>query len=324
VWFDSTLNKGRNLILKRRDFLKAGSAALASSFLYAGRLSGQTLSLPLGLELYSVREYLPTDYAGTLKKIGALGYREVESAHGYFNHSVAEVKQAMQDAKLKVVSAAYSFDDLHPQFDQILEFNKALGVGYIICVSPGFKDPMRIKNMKPAETVNALTLDDWRWSAEAFNRMGEKTHAAGMKFGYHNHTVEFRRVDGVVPYLELLRLTDPSKVTMEMDCGWVIVAGGNPVDYLREYPTRISMLHVKDFKRIDPAAPAKDPVAAELGQGVIDYRPIFEAAGKTGNVKHCFVEQEQFDVPPMESLAIDAAYMRKLGAVQESARTLPI
>ena len=98
-----------------------------------------------------MREYLPTDYAGTLKKIGALGYREVQSAHGYFHHSVAEVKQAMQDANLKVVSAAYSFDDLHPQFDQILEFNKSLGVGYIICVSPGFKDPLRIKNMNPAD-----------------------------------------------------------------------------------------------------------------------------------------------------------------------------
>ena len=263
-----------------------------------------------------MREYLPTDYAGTLKKIGALGYREVESAHGYFNHSVAEVKQAMQDAKLKVVSAAYSFDDLQPQFDQILEFNKALGVGYIVCVSRDSKDPLRIKNMNPADRANALTLDDWRWSAEVFNRMGEKTNAAGMKFGYHNHTLEFRRLNGVVPYVELLRLTDPSKVTMEMDCRSVIASRQESVDYLRKYPTRISMLHVKDFKRIDPAAPTKDPVAGDWDGASSIMLPSSRPPGRQGNVKHCFVEQEQFDVPPMESLAIDAAYMRKMGAVR--------
>jgi sugar phosphate isomerase/epimerase len=271
------------------------------------------LQAPLGLQLYSVRELLPTDYEGTLKEIGALGYREVEAA-GYFNHSAAEVKQAMSTAKLNLVSAHYSSDDLHQQLDPILAFGKELGLSYIICSFPGFKDPSRLKNMSPRDRAHAFTLEDWRWNAEQFNAIGEKVSAAGLKFGYHNHTMEFHETEGVVPYVELLRLTDPSKVTMELDCGWVIFGGGNPVEYLQKYPTRISMLHVKDFKAIDASSSMTHrPTIAELGQGTIDYRPIFQEAAKAGNVKHCFVEQEGFDVPAMQSLKIDADYMHKLG-----------
>jgi sugar phosphate isomerase/epimerase len=274
--------------------------------LQANKLHAQTLHLPLAIQLYSVRELLPNDYAGTLKQLGSLGYREVESA-GYFNHSAAEVKQAMDAAGLKLVSAHYPSNDLHKQFDQIVAFNKELGVQYIICSSPRPKDPA------PARGT-PFTLDDWRYNADEFNALGEKVQAAGLKFGYHNHITEFHETDGVVPYVELMRLTDPSKVTMEMDCGWVIVGGGNPIELLRAYPTRISMLHVKDFKRSDtPPSNTNRPQVAELGQGTIDYAPILTAAAKTGNIKHCFVEQEAFDVPPMESLKIDADYMRKLG-----------
>jgi sugar phosphate isomerase/epimerase len=291
----------------RRDFLKTCAASLVygSSPMLAEDLQAKTLNLPLALQLYSVRELLPADYAGTLKEIGKLGYREVESA-GYFNHSATEIKQAMDDAGLKLVSAHYPSDDLHRQFDQILSFNKELGVTYIVCASP------RRKNANSAPRDSTFTLDDWRSNADEFNALGEKVAAAGMKFGYHNHFTEFHVTDGIVPYVELLRLTDPSKVTMEMDCGWVIVGGGNPIEYLRNYPTRISMLHVKDFKGAEtPPSNLNRPV--ELGKGTIDYGPILHEAAKTGSVKHCFVEQEAFNVPPMQSLKIDADYMRSLG-----------
>jgi sugar phosphate isomerase/epimerase len=159
-----------------------------------------------------------------------------------------------------------------------------------------------------------MTLEDWRWNAEQFNRLGERVNAAGMKFGYHNHTAEFRAVNGVAIYDELLRLTDPTKVTMEMDCGWVIVGGKNPVDYLKRYPTRISMLHVKDFKLSGAlGSDVHPPPSAELGRGNIDYRSIFGAA-EGANIKHAFIEQEQYDMPPMEALKIDAEYMKALTA----------
>jgi len=218
---DSFAIEERGLILNhsRRDFVKAGSASLicGSSALHAGKLDAKTLRLPLGLQLYSVRQILPTDYDGTLKEIGALGYKEVEAA-GYFNHSAAEVKTAMNNAGLKLVSAHHPSDDLHRNLDQILSFSHELGITYIVCSSPGHKNP------NPADKGN-FTLDDWRWNADQFNVIGEKVSAAGMKFGYHNHILEFKETGGVIPYVELLRLTDPSKVTMELDCGWVTVGG---------------------------------------------------------------------------------------------------
>ena len=130
--------------------------------------------------------------------------------------------------------------------------------------------------------------------------------AAGFRFGYHNHTPEFVAVDGVAPYDELMKLTDPALVTFEMDCGWVMVGGGDPVALLQKYSNRISMLHVKDFQPgVTP------PHAAQLGHGRIDYRPIF-AAAKKGEIKHYFVEQEEFDIPWQEALKIDADYLRSI------------
>jgi hypothetical protein len=129
----------------RRDFVKAGSASLLYGSIH-NRLNAQTLKVPLGLQLYSVREQLPKDYEGTLKQLGAIGFREVEAA-GYYNHSAAQVKQAMSNAGLHLVSAHYGSDDLHKKLDEIIAFNKEVGVSYLICSFPGFKDPSRVKNI---------------------------------------------------------------------------------------------------------------------------------------------------------------------------------
>jgi len=297
----------------RRNFLQSATAALvySSTLLRSSRLMASPFGLPIGLQLYSVRELLPKDYEGTLKQIGALGYREVEAA-GYFGHTPQQVKDAMSAAGLRLVSAHYSYDNLSKDFDNILAFNHEAGVDYIICSFPGIKDPSRIKNMSHRAMVNSFTMDDYRWNADHFNKFGEKVKAAGMKFGYHNHTMEFGKQEGLVPLDEMIRLTDPSLVTFELDCGWVIVGGADPVDYLHRYPTRISMLHVKDFKHTGkPESIAEPPPAAQLGEGRLDYRPVFEAA-KKANIKHYFVEQEGFDIPPFEALKIDEEYMRKL------------
>jgi sugar phosphate isomerase/epimerase len=297
----------------RRSFIQsAAAAAVSSSPLFrSDRLMASPFGLPIGLQLYSVREMMAKDYEGTLKQIGALGYQEVEAA-GYFDHSSEQVKRAMSSAGLKCVSAHYSYTNLNKDFDKIVAFNKDIGVQYIICAFPGIKDPSRLKDMSYRTQITSFTLEDYRWNADQFNKFGKKLKAAGMKFGYHNHTMEFAKQDGVVPFDEMVRLTDPELVTFEMDCGWVIVGGANPVDYLHRYPARISMLHVKDFKHAEKSASALEPPpAAELGRGTLDYRPVFEAA-KKANIKHYFVEQEEFDLPPMESLKIDADYMKNL------------
>ena len=297
------------VMISRRHFIESAAAAMVLA--KAGRAAASPFGLPVGLQLYSVREQLAKDYQGTLKQVGALGYTEVESA-GFFDHSPAQVRQAMDAAGLRCVSSHYSSDALAGGSDKIIAFAQELGVSYVICSFPGLKDPARLKDKSHRGMVEAFTLEDWRWNADNFNKLGAKVKAAGMKFGYHNHTMEFRPQDGVVPFDELIKLTDPSLVTIEMDCGWVMVGGGDPVAYLNKYPDRISMLHVKDFKRTDkPALMSEPPPAAELGPGTLDYRPIFEAA-KNAHIVHYFVEQEGFDKPPMEALKIDADYMKKL------------
>src|SRR6202167_2541478 len=299
--------------ISRRTFLKtaSASAALAAAGVDASWLMANPLVLPLGLQLYSVRDLLPQDYEGTLRELSGLGYREVEAA-GFFGRSASDVKHAMEQAGLHCVSAHYSYADLAPRLPQAIEFGKALGLEYIICASPGLPDRSPAKSADKRVAREAMTLDDWRWNAEQFNRMGERGNAAGIKFGYHNHTAEFRTGNGIVLYDEVLRLTDPAKVTMELDCGWMIVGGKNPVDYLERYPTRFSLLHVKDFKMSGkPGSDKEPPPSAELGQGSIDYRPIFAAAKKAA-IKHAFIEQEQYDMPPMEALKIDAEYFQAL------------
>jgi sugar phosphate isomerase/epimerase len=283
------------MLITRRRFISSTSAAAA--LLYSGVGHAASLGLPVGLQLYSVRTLLPTDYAGTLKQVGALGYKEVEAA-GFFNLPVERVKAAMKAAGLRCVSAHYALPLLRQHLDEILPFCKSLGAGYVVCSSP----------MHEQEGVKGpLTLDDWRWSAEQFNQVATKVEAAGMKFAYHNHVAEFHAIDGTLPYEELLKHTDPAKVSFELDCGWAIVSGQDPVHYLKQYPTRIVMLHVKDFKD-------NKPPSVELGTGSIDYTPIFAAAAATGHIRHAFVEQEEFQGPIMEALAVDAKYMKRFHA----------
>lgn len=291
----------------RRGFVQAGVAGVvcAREMFGPARAMATPLGLPLGLQLYSVREQLPGDFTGTLNKLGALGYQEVEGADvaGLYKKPAAEVKQAVAGAGLRWVSAHYSWGALSPDIDKAFAYQKELGAEYVICASPGRRDASA-----GGGGMHGLTMDDWHYNAENFNEAGEKAKGMGLKFGYHNHVAEFAKDGGLVPYDELLRLTDPALVTFEMDCGWVSVGGGDPVAYLKKYPTRISMLHVKDFK--PKVAGVERPEAANLGQGTVDFRPIFAAAKAGGNIKHMFVEQEGFDVPWDQALKVDADYMK--------------
>ena len=295
--------------VSRRTFLKGISLSGVGLALWnrVPRLMADPLGLPLGIQLYSVRDVLPKDYDGTLRQLSAIGYREVEAA-GFFGRSASEVKQSMDRANLRCVSAHYSLKDLLPKVDETIQYGKDLGLQYIVCASPWFKDPSRVKDAGSRDAREHMTLADWKWNADQFNRIGERVHAAGMHFAYHNHTPEFRSENGVVFYDELLRLTDPRKVAMELDCGWCVVAGKNPAEYLSKYPTRFAMLHVKDFKMTADTTPENAPPSTELGHGTIDYHPIFQAA-KKADIKHAFVEQEQFDMPEMEALKVDADYI---------------
>ncbi len=270
-----------------------------ASVLSPSRSFAEPFGLPLGLQLYSVRQQLQQDFNGTLQTLGQLGYREVEAA-GFYGKSAADFRAAMSKTGLQCVSSHSPYADLGPRFAEILDYAEGVGVRYLICSSPGHKTP---------GATGKLTLEDWRWNAEQFNRMGEACKKRQIQFGYHNHVAEFAAIDGVVPYLELLHRTDPANVTMEMDCGWVLVGGGNPVELMRGHPGRFSMLHVKDFKLL--AAAEDGHASAELGLGVIDYMPIFAEAKHSQHIQHVFVEQEEFDRPYQEALKTDAQYLQR-------------
>ena len=281
----------------RRTFLKASSAFTAGVCAGAGKLAASTLKLPLGLQLYSVRSLLPTEFDGTLAKVRADGYTVVEAA-GFYDRSAADFRKAMDKAGLRCVSSHHALSVLETQLDQWIEYGNTLGLEYIICSSSGgmHRDPA---------AKGAATLDDWRWIADEFNRIGESVKAGGMIFGVHNHTPEFAVIDGVLVYDELLKRTDPAMVIFEMDAGWVYASGHNPVDYLTKMPERFPLMHVKDMVR---QLDGKELMTV-LGKGSIDYGPILRAATE---LKYYFVEQEQFEMEPIEELRLDAEYMRKL------------
>jgi len=163
----------------RRRFLKASGAAVAATCVGARQLSAAPLRFPVGLQLYSVRDLLPKDFDGTLARVRAAGYTEVEAA-GYYDKPAAEFRKAMGAAGLRCISTHHPMVVLKPRLDELIEYGHALGLNYMVCPSPMRKDPA---------AKGPLTLDDWRWTADELNKIGEKVNAAGMRFGYHNHTL---------------------------------------------------------------------------------------------------------------------------------------
>lgn len=277
----------------RREFVKiSGAAAMAACA--GSRAWAARVNLPIGLQLYSVRNLLPKDFEGTLKQLRGMDYRVVEAA-GYYNKTAADWKKAMAEAGLRCISSHHVLADLKSKLNELIDYGHATGLEYMICSWAGMhRDPAK---------KGDLNLDDWRWVADQFNEIGEKVKAAGMQFGYHNHTIEFKEEDGVLYYDELLKRTNPKYVIFEMDCGWVVAAGRNPVEWLSKTPKRFPLLHVKDMAK----GAGGEWHSVVLGTGVIDYHPIFKAA--TG-LKQYFIEQEEFRSDPLSELHQDAEYMR--------------
>jgi sugar phosphate isomerase/epimerase len=198
----------------------------------------------------------------------------------------------------------------------------------MVVTVPWVADPSRFKSNATGDQtafflaiLQRLTLDDWKWNAEQFNKVGEQIRKAGLQLGYHNHNFEFRSYGSTTGYDEFIRLTDPDLVKLELDCGWMTVAGLDPVAYLTKYPERYRLLHIKDFRKgFTPTTKLGDqgqnaPVPTELGRGAIDYRRILDAASK-GQIRALFVEQEPpfTEMPALEAIKLDYDYLKKLQA----------
>ena len=270
-------------------FVSLGTASLGR---HVSSVAGRRLS-KIGLQLYTVRRELEKDFTGTLEKVAALGFREVEFA-GYFKHSPQEVKTILARYQLSSPSAHISTAALRGTLQEEIEAAQAIGHQYLVCAY-----------LPPEER---RSLDDYKKLVELFNRAGERLKKVGIQFGYHNHDFEFTTItggEGRLPYDVILAGTDPTLVKMELDLYWITKAGQDPLKYFSAYPGRFPLLHVKDMD----ATPKH--FFTEVGQGTIDFKKILAAAQAEG-VKHYFVEQDETPASPFSSIKLSIDYLKRL------------
>jgi sugar phosphate isomerase/epimerase len=265
----------------RREFLRAlGISAVGATAL--SRVTWAELArkkLPLGIQLYTVRDLLAKDFEGTLAQVGAAGYKEVEFA-GYYKRTPAQVRDALAKAGLTAPSSHIPLPKDDDAWKQALADANAIGHQWVVIP---WLDPALRK-----------TPDDWKRHAERLDHLGGLTKDAGLKFAYHNHDFELaQNAAGSGTYLDLLLTqTDPNLVSYEMDVYWVTKGGGDPLAYLAKYPHRFAMLHLKD------ATAAPEQKMVDVGSGVIDWRTVLTSARAQG-ATHAFVEHDK----PADSLA---------------------
>jgi len=273
--------------MDRRSFL----GTLTGAGLLANRLSWAADNRKidkLGLQLYTVRDAMKGDFDGTLAKVAAVGYGEVEFA-GYFDHSPKDVKASIDRVGLVSPSAHFDNSYLGDKWPGVLESANVIGQKYVIC-----------------SFIDEKTRQEpgiWPRLAESFNRAGEAARKVGIQFGYHNHSFEFTPVDGKLPYDILLNSTDPNLVKMEMDLYWIVNAGADPLAYFNRYPGRFHLVHVKGRAKNGDITEVKSDNA-------IDWKAIFAQSEKAG-IKHYFVEQDKSD-SPFDSIRTSFNYLHDL------------
>lgn len=298
-------------MLSRRAFLHQGSLVLASlTTLGAHAAPSRTgpLNLPIGIQLWAVKDDVAKDLPAALKAVAAIGYKEVE-LFGKPTLPPEKLKTVLSDLGLKAPSMHVGMSDVGTDLQQRVDFAKGVGAEYLVVSFPWTADS-RFKD--GGQLASGITLDDWKWNADQLNRMGEVTKKAGIKAGYHNHNMEFRSYDGVTGYDELLRRTDPALVTMQLDIGWVVTAGADPLTYLTKHANRVSMLHVKDVRKgFKKAVDHMDSQTVEIGSGQVDWPRLFAAMDRK-QIKHYFVEQENFERAPLEAAKLSFNYLSTL------------
>jgi len=288
--------------INRREFLKRASWGLGALALWQhGQIAADPYGMPIGLQLYTVRDHLEKNLEGTFKRVAEIGYRVVElgGTFDFYGRKPTELKRMLNDAGLQPLSTHFTERQLKTDLEKHIADSKECGITYVGLASLDAQD---------RKSLEAIKRDaDW------FNQVGESVTRAGCHFFYHGHNFDFATIDGVVEYDELIRRTDPKLANFELDCFWCVRAGKDPVDYFNRFPGRFPQLHIKDLKPGFPPTTQSDehPAFTEVGQGVIDWPKIFKAARK-GGLKHYYVEQDQWDRDSLESARISYQYLHQL------------
>jgi sugar phosphate isomerase/epimerase len=280
-------------------------------------MRGDPLGLAPGVQLWSVREQMKGDLDGTLRRLAAIGYREVELFET--PQRPVEFRKGVEDAGLKCVSGHFELKDL--QDPVTIAAAQALGLSYMILVFPALPSlagqSVDANFARFVPLYEKISLSDYKWNAGQLNRCAENLKRHGIRTGYHNHAIDFKNLGGARGFDTLIENTDPDLVCFEMDCGHVIHAGYDPIAYLNKYPTRIELLHLKDLVpgyHVSTTLDTEDKdTNAEIGAGSIDWKKLFETAARYRRVKHYFVEHEgKMAHPPLEALQISYTYLQKL------------
>ena len=292
--------------MDRRTFLSKLSRAAAATMI--GRnfawAAEQRRIKTIGIQLYTVRDALKRDYDGTLAKLAAMGYREVEYGRDH-DKPPKQMREALMRYGLTSPSYHVDWNSLGADWPKVIEDNKIVGRTYL--VNPWIDEEVRNKP------------DGWKHAAETLNRAGETAKKAGIQFAYHNHWMEFVPLDdGKLPYDVLLENCDPNLVKMQMDLGWITVGGQDPVKYFERYPGRFPMVHVKDVHEVPDAASVRGgrfagenmTILADVGSGIIDWKRIFAHSEQAG-IKHYFVEHDN-PKDSMETARVSYRYLEQL------------
>jgi sugar phosphate isomerase/epimerase len=291
--------------MNRRTFIGTSIAATVASARAAWPAATHHIA-PIGLQLYTVRELMKTDFDGTIAKVAQVGYKEVEFA-GYFGKTPQEVRATLEKNSLAAPSAHFGYDIVEQKWSETLDTAHSIGHKFVVCPWIDVK-----QRAEP---------DGWKRAAELFNRAGEAAQKAGIQFAYHNHAFEFapsQVLGGKLPYDFLLENTDPKFVKMELDLCWITVAGQNPVKYFGRYPGRFPLVHVKDWTTKGPTndyggatgSSKKTGHIADVGQGDIDWKHIFAQSDKAG-IQHYIVENDE-PKSPFDDIKVSLDYLAKL------------
>jgi sugar phosphate isomerase/epimerase len=290
----------------RREFLTTTVAAGLSATALASRRTWAAeaatikspLSGPIGLQLWSLREYLPKDLPGTLAKVRGMGFEVVESA-GLWKHTLPEFRGALDAAGLRCTSAHIGYERLRDDLAGGLAEAKGLGAATAICAWIPHKE--------------AFTREDATKAGEMFNGVGKAARDAGLRFGYHTHGYEnVPSAEGTL-FDTLAKAVDPTLVFFQVDVFHTYHGGGDPVKLMAKYAGRVRSLHLKDISKTHPVEPGHGTAPAEadvpVGSGQIDWPTVLRAAMKAGATEY-FVEDESKD--PLTHIPQSLAYLQGL------------
>lgn len=278
----------------RRSFLTTGvSTALAVSAGSSLTAAAKGKKIPLGLELYSVRDVLEKDLMGTVRTVAKQGWETFEFYSSYFSWTTDYAKQVralLDEVGVKCLSTHNGSESFAPAgIQKAIDLNSILGSKTIVLAHPG-------------KTIT--TVDGWKEVAAKLNAGAEKFKAAGIRAGYHNHDAEWKPIDGVKP-VEIIAKNTHKDVTMQLDVGTCVAMGADPVAWINSNPGRIRSMHCKDW------SPEKD-YRVLFGDGKSPWKEMFAAAEKVGGIENYLIEQESYNLPSVETVALCMANFKKI------------